>query len=155
MKKRLMFLAYVLLFLPQLVGATELGDANLYIDSSRIEQEAELKLGSQDQPLQFLFRAKEQEDLMMGKETERSLLQAQQASLFQVGEKPSTDILQVGTLFTSNSHKNRTTKVDGISNGSPTGLLSGFLFTMLVVGILTVASLATYLVSKKEIEDPY
>lgn len=151
MKRKLILLTCLLLCIPQFASAAELGDANLQIDSSRIEKEEELKLGSQDQLVQSLFLVQDQEDLVMSKEAELTLLQDQQASLFQVGEKPSTDILQVGTLFDTKSHKNMTTKVDNISNGSPEGLLSGLLFTMIVVGILFAASLATYWVSKKEI----
>lgn len=151
MKQKRILLTCLLLFLPQLVYAAELGDVNLQIDSSRIEKEKELKLGNQDQLVQFLFLTQDQEELAMSKENERSLLHHQQETLFQGGEKPSTDILQVGTLFTNKSHKDMTTKVDDSSDGSPKGLLSGVLFTMLVMGILAGASLATYLVSKKEI----
>ncbi|MCL4949478.1 hypothetical protein [Streptococcus suis] len=85
------------------------------------------------------------------KEADQVLLEHQLNSLFQTGEKPSTDILQVGTLFDTRTHKVMTTKVDSGTEGAPAGLLSGLFFASIVVGILLLASLATYLMGKDEV----
>lgn len=150
MQKKILVFGCLLLLFPVGVAATEIGDNSLQIDSSRIEKEEELKLGNQDQLIQSLFLASEQEELIAKKHLEQTLLQNQQDSLFQAGEKPSTDVLQVGTLFDSTSHKNMTTKVDGVARTNAEGLISGIFWMSLVVGILVLASLASYFVSKDE-----
>lgn len=151
MRKKLVILSCLLLFLPIGVAATELGDNSLQIDSSRIETEKEMKLGTQDQLVQSLFLAPDQAELVAKQQAEQSLLQSQRDSLFQAGEKPSTDILQVGTLFDAKTHKVMTTKVDTGTGGAPEGLLSGLFFASVVTAILLLASFATYFTSKDEV----
>ncbi|MGQ7462461.1 type VII secretion protein EssA [Streptococcus suis] len=151
MKKLACILTCLVLYLPVGIEASELGDNSLQIDSSRIEVEKEKKIGSQDLLVQSLFLAPDQAELTAHKEAEQVLLENQQESLFQANEKPSTDILQVGTLFDSRIHKVMTTKVDSGTEGAPAGLLSGLFFASIVVGILLLASLATYLTGKDEV----
>ncbi|HFU4501710.1 TPA: type VII secretion protein EssA [Streptococcus suis] len=151
MKKIVLVFSFLLPFFPLGVEARELGDNSLQIDSSRIEVEKEKKIGSQDLLVQSLFLAPDQAELTAKKEAEQVLVEKQQKSLFQIGEKPSTDILQVGNLFDTRTHKVMTTKVDSGTEGVPEGLLSSLFFTSIVVGILLLASGATYLVAKDEV----
>ncbi|HEM4974270.1 TPA: type VII secretion protein EssA [Streptococcus suis] len=151
MKKIALVLSCLVLFLPVGIEASELGDNSLQIDSSRIEVEKEKKIGNQDLLVQSLFLAPDQAELTAKKEADQVLLEHQLNSLFQTGEKPSTDILQVGTLFDTRTHKVMTTKVDSGTEGAPAGLLSGLFFASIVVGILLLASLATYLMGKDEV----
>lgn len=152
MNKKRLILVFCLSLWPLSVGAVELGDNSLQIDSSRIEKEEEMKLGSQDQLIQSLFLAPDQAELAAHRQAEQDTFQTQQAHLFQPGEKPSTDILQVGTLFDEKTHKVMTTRVESASASSGQGLVSGFLVTCLVVGIFLMAAVASYLVSKDEKE---
>lgn len=133
---------------PQIVLATSPSSQGFTLDTERLEQEEELKVGQQSDYLQGLFQSEVQDQLEAKQLQANQQFQVNQASLFTSSLPASTDIYHQNQLFLGQGQKTVATRVEG-AEFAGSGLAEN-LYLGLGVLILSAATVASYRLSQED-----